>query len=137
MSREVPPLPWASQPAVEHGPTSRAIRRRLIRQAVWHFVVWPTLILAAPLSGDTRLVPLFALVLVIGLPILLPLNIVAAVTALRIHRTLGANAWRVVRCEAVPAGSHGWRLRAYEEQPDGREIQVPAVLRFGEEVLRA
>lgn len=137
MTTTSPPLPWASQSAIVHPPTRRAIRLRLIRQGVLLLVVWPLLILGPPISGDDRLIPLFGLVLCTGVPVLLPLNIWAAVSALRIHRTLSAHAWRLVDCEVVPVRSHQWNLRAFEEQPDGREIKVPAVLRFGEEVLTA
>ncbi|MFE9606977.1 hypothetical protein [Streptomyces sp. NPDC006012] len=113
------------------------MRWRLLRQGALLFVVWPVPILVAPLSGDDRLIPLFARVVFVGIPVLLPLNVWAAVTALRIHRTLSAHPWRRVDCEVVPVSSHGWRLRAHEAQPDGREVKVPAVLRFGDEVLTA
>jgi len=84
----------------------------------------------SPLSGDKGLVPLWGTVMCTGVPVLLPLNIWAAVSALKAYNRLSTHPWRIVECEVVPASSHGWRLRAYEEQPQGREPRVPAILRI-------
>ncbi|MGW4905625.1 hypothetical protein [Streptomyces sp. NPDC004270] len=138
MTDTLPPLPWASQPAVKHPPTRRAIHRRLIRQAVLLLVVWPgvvtVLVLAAATDADR-----FTSILVRGVaatPVLLPLNIWGAVSALRMHRRLSAYPWRLVECQVVVPAAHGWRPRQYDPA-SGRETRVPAVLRIGPDVLTA
>jgi hypothetical protein len=114
------------------------IRRRLVRQAVLLFVMWPVLVLfpmAQAVSGDERWIPLTARIIVI-VPILLPLNIWAAVTALRLHRRLSTHSWRLVQCEVVTPTTHGWRLR--ERDPaSGRELRAQAILCINGDVFRA
>ncbi|MFF4112528.1 hypothetical protein ACFY0P_03450 [Streptomyces sp. NPDC001714] len=136
MSAPSPALPWASQPAVKHPPTRRAIHRRLIRQAVLLLVVWPGFFLAIALAAATD-AEQFIPILVRGVfvtPVLLPLNIWGAVTALRMHRRLSVHPWRLVKCEVVVPGTHGWRPREYDPTK-GREARVPAILRIGQDVL--
>jgi hypothetical protein len=126
-------MPWASQPAIKHPPTRRAIRWRLLRQATLILGVWPALILVPLLgaaSGNERFIPLLGVVMCALAPVLLPLSIWTAVSALKAYNRLSTHPWRLVECEVVPASSHGWRLRAYEEQPQGREVRVPAILRI-------
>jgi hypothetical protein len=130
-----PPLPWASQPAIKHPPTRRTIRWRLIRHATLILMVWPALVLIPPLSGDKSLIPLWGMVMCTGVPVLLPLNIWAAVSALKAYNRLSSHPWRLVECEVVPGSSHGWRLRAYAEQPQGRDVRVPAILRINGRVV--
>ncbi|GGN33329.1 hypothetical protein [Streptomyces fuscichromogenes] len=136
MSAPSPPLPWASQPAVKHSSTRRAIHRRLIRQAVLLLVVWPGFFLAIALAADTD-AQQFIPILVRGVfvtPVLLPHNIWGAVTALRMHRRLSAHPWRTVKCEIVVPGTHRWRLRECDPAT-GREVRVPAILCIGQDVL--
>ncbi|MER6271103.1 hypothetical protein [Streptomyces sp900105755] len=136
MSSPYPPLPWASQPAVKHPPTRRAIHRRLIRQAVLLLVVWPGFFLAIALAAAAD-AEQFIPILVRGvfvMPVLLPLNVWGAITALRMHRRLSAYPWRLVECEVVVPSAQGWRPREYDPGT-GREAMVPAILRIGREVL--
>ncbi|MFK0281186.1 hypothetical protein ACIQVL_12075 [Streptomyces sp. NPDC090499] len=119
-----------------HPPTRRAIHRRLIRQAVLLFVVWPGFFLAIALAAASD-AEQFIPILVRGVfvtPVLLPLNLWGAVTALRMHRTLSAHPWRLVKCEVVVPGTHGWRPREYDPAT-AREARVPAILSIGREVL--
>ncbi|MBY8344802.1 hypothetical protein LXH13_25540 [Streptomyces spinosirectus] len=123
-------LPWASQPALKHPPTDRAIRRRVIRQMVLLFAVWPALVLIPLLlaaGGDDRFIPIMVRVIVL-VPIVVPLHIWALVTALRMHRVLSTHSWRLVECEVVRSAAHGWRLK--DRSASGREIRVPAILRL-------
>lgn len=132
-----PPLPWASHPALNHPPTRRAIRRRLWRQALLIFGVWPALIvipIVRAATGDARFIPVVGLVLFALAPVLLPLNIWIAVSALRMHRVLSASPWRLVRCVVVPATE---RIRQYIDlaESQGRDTQVLAVLQINDAVL--
>jgi hypothetical protein len=134
------PLPWASQPAIKHPPTRRVIRRRLLRQGVLLLAVWPALILiplVGAASGNERFIPLLGVVMCALAPVLLPLNIWFAVTALRMHRVLSTYSWRLVECEVIPLTKHGGRLREIVDHGDGREVRVPAVFRINGLVLTA
>ncbi|MGW1874578.1 hypothetical protein [Streptomyces sp. NPDC001975] len=136
MTKTLPPLPWASQPAVKHPPTRRAIRRRLIRHAVLLLVAWPGAVTALVLAAATD-AERFTPILVRGVaaaPVLLPLNIWGAVSALRMHRRLSTYPWRLVECQVVVPSTHGWRARDHDPA-SGREMRVPAVLRIGPDVL--
>ncbi|MEU2617233.1 hypothetical protein ABZ642_03570 [Streptomyces sp. NPDC007157] len=138
MTDALPPLPWASQPAVKHPPTRRAIHRRLIRQAALLLVVWPGVVTALVLAAATD-ADRFTPILVRGVaatPVLLPLNIWGAVSALRMHRRLSAYPWRLVECQVVVPSIHGWRARDHDPA-SGRETRVPAVLRIGPDALTA
>jgi hypothetical protein len=133
-------LPWASQPAIKHPPTGRAIRRRLLRQGVLLLVMWPALILIPLLgaaSGNERFVPILGMVMCVLAPVLLPLNIWSAVSALRMHRVLSTHSWRRVECEVVPVTRQGRRLVELADQMPGREVKVPAVLRINDVLLTA
>ncbi|MFE2063530.1 hypothetical protein ACFXDH_14155 [Streptomyces sp. NPDC059467] len=136
MTTSSPPLPWASHSAVKHPPTRRAIHRRLIRQAVLLLVAWPGFFLAIVLAVATdaeSFIPILARGIFVA-PVLLPLNIWGAVTALRMHRRLSTHPWRLVKCEVVVPSAHGWRPREYDPAT-GREMRVAAVLRIGGDVL--
>lgn len=113
------------------------MRRRFLRQATLILVVWPSLILIPPLSGDKSLVPLWGMVLCTGVPVLLPLNIWAAVSARKAYNTLSTHSWRLVECEVVQVSSHGWPLRGFGEQSQGREVRAQAVLRINGLVVTA
>ncbi|MFD9442248.1 hypothetical protein ACFWBR_29140 [Streptomyces sp. NPDC060006] len=71
------------------------------------------------------------------MPVLLPLNIWAAVSARKAYNTLSIHSWRLVECEVVPVSSHGWPLRGFEQQPPGREAKAQAVLRINGLVVTA
>lgn len=136
MTAPAPPLPWASHPAVRHPPTRRAIHRRLVRQAALLLVVWPGFFLAIVLAVATDAewsIPILVRGVFIA-PVLLPLNIWGAVTALRMHRRLSTYPWRLVTCEVVVPSTHGWRPREYDPAT-GREMKVAAILRIGDDVL--
>jgi hypothetical protein len=123
-------LPWASQPALKHPPTGQAIRRRVIRQMVLLFAVWPAFVLIPLLlaaGGNHRFIPIMVRIVVL-VPIAVPFHIWALVTALRMHRVLSTHSWRLVECEVVRSAAHGWRLK--DESSAGREVRVPAVLRI-------
>ncbi|MFJ1972138.1 hypothetical protein ACIO93_26050 [Streptomyces sp. NPDC087903] len=138
MSALFPPTPSPSRPAISHPPTRRAIRRRVARHAVLLFLAWPALLtlLVRAAADDRRFVPVMGWVFITAL-MLVPLNLWAAVTALRVHRRLSGHAWRPMKCEVVPtAGSHGWRLKAYDASAD-HETRVLAILRVRDTVLVA
>jgi hypothetical protein len=123
-------LPWASQPALKHPPTGKAVRRRVVRQMVLLFAVWPALVLVPLLlvaGGDERFIPIMVRIVVL-VPIAVPFHIWALVTALRMHRVLSTHSWRLVECEVVRAAAHGWRLK--DGSSSGRDARVPAVLRI-------
>jgi len=131
-------LPWASQPAIEHPPTGRAIRRRVLRQGVLLLAMWPALIvipLLGAASGNKRFIPILGIVMCCLAPVLLPLNIWTAVAALRMHRVLSTHSWRLVECEVVPVTRQGVRQFELADQMPDREVKVPAVLRINDVLL--